>query len=370
MGVDPGGAGRLTGAAGHGHQSQSTEVNGSQVEIVMRYPRAGIHAVVTLVAAVAVGAGCDATPERRPEHRPDAAPSTAGASAAPDAAAVPAGTSSRTVRVDGRERTYRLYRPAGVPLTGPVPLVVMLHGALGSGEQAESAYGWNAAADRGGFLVAYPDGLNRAWAVGPECCGAPARDGVDDAGFVIRLAETLTAELPVDPGRVYVTGISNGGMLAYLLACRTDVFAAVAPVAATLLGDCPTPRPVSLIHIHGDADRTVPYAGGPGRPVNAGGGKLPTKVDGPPVPELAARWRAADRCDPPARRTDAPVTTVEARCPDGRGVTLITVAGAGHQWPGAAPRGNGRLLRLDPPSTALDATDTIWRFFQAHPRPN
>lgn len=332
---------------------------------MLSYPRTGAGrrhrilavalAAAVVVAVVAVTAGCDDPPRRAP----DAAPTTA---------AVPAGTSTRGLEVDGRERTYRLYRPSGVRLTEPVPLVVMLHGALGSGEQAESSYGWNAAADRGGFLVAYPDGLNRAWAVSPECCGAPARDGVDDAGFIVKLTEVLTSELPVDPDRVYVTGISNGGMLAYRLACQTRVFAAIAPVAATLLGECPDPQPVSLIHVHGDADRTVPYAGGPGRQINAGRGRLPSKVDGPPVPELVDRWRRVDGCGPLDEREEGAVTTATARCPDGYGVTLITVAGAGHQWPGGTRPGAGRVLQLDPPSTELDATDTIWRFFQDHPR--
>lgn len=333
---------------------------------MLRHPRSAIRRrpglvalVLVLVAALAAGAGCDGTPRRQ-----DGAPAT------PTTPAVAVGTSRQTLEVDGRERTFRLYRPAAVPLTEPVPLVVMLHGALGSGEQAEASYGWNAAADRGGFLVAYPDGLNRAWAVGPECCGAPARDGVDDTGFIIRLVEELTATLPVDPDRVYAAGISNGGMLAYRLACQTGLFAAIAPVAATLLDDCPSPEPLSVIHIHGAADRVVPYGGGPGRQLDIGRGRLPTKVDGPPVPELVERWRTVNRCDPPTRSTDGPVTTSQARCPDGRAVTLITVAGAGHQWPGGTPPGGGRLLRLDPPSTALDATDTIWRFFQDHPRPD
>jgi polyhydroxybutyrate depolymerase len=64
------------------------------------------------------------------------------------------------------------------------------------------------------------------------------------------------------------------------------------------------------------------------------------------------------------------VTTSTARCPAGRTVELITIAGAGHQWPGSVPDPLAqRLLGLDPPSTALNATQVIWRFFAAHPRP-
>src|SRR5689334_15757055 len=78
---------------------------------------------------------------------------------------VVAGTTTHTITVDGRRRTFRVYRPAKLPAGTPAPLVVMMHGALGTGAQAEAAYGWDAEADRGNFLVVYPDGLNRSWAV-------------------------------------------------------------------------------------------------------------------------------------------------------------------------------------------------------------
>ncbi|RGC65836.1 Esterase PHB depolymerase [Micromonospora sp. MW-13] len=291
-----------------------------------------------------------------------------GALPAPD---VPVGTSERTLTVDGRERTYRLYRPASAELTAPVPLVVMLHGAAGTGAQAEESYGWTEQADKGGFVVAFPDGLNRAWAVGPECCGAPARDGVDDVSFITELVATIGGDLPVDPARTYVTGISNGGLLAYRLVCDTTVFAAVGAVATTLTGQCPAPKPVSVLHIHGQQDKTMPYGGGPGRRDNGGTGRNPVKIDGPPTPELAARWRSVDGCAEPKATTDGPVTRTAATCAQGRAVELITIAGAGHQWPGGKPNPPRaeKLLDLDPPSTALNATDTIWRFFAAHPKP-
>jgi polyhydroxybutyrate depolymerase len=158
-------------------------------------------------------------------------------------------------------------------------------------------------------------------------------------------------------------------MLAYKLACDTDVFAAVAPVSATQLGDCASPDRVSLIHIHGTADKTVPYDGGPGRLDNGGRGRRPVDIDGPPVPELLDRWRRIDGCGAPDVTTEGPVTTSVAGCPEGRAVELVTIAGAGHQWPGGEPQGAGsRVLQLDPPSRAIDATETIWQFFADHPQ--
>ncbi|MBO4161166.1 polyhydroxybutyrate depolymerase [Micromonospora sp. MMS20-R2-23] len=326
---------------------------------------------LALLVALTVPAGCS-------PRREDATPTggtTPPASAAPSADARPdvaVGSSTHTITVDGRERSYRLYRPASADLSGPVPLVVMLHGAAGTGEQAEQAYGWTAQADRDGFLVLFPDGLNRAWAIGPQCCGAPARDGVDDVGFITELVTTVGRELPVDPARRYVTGISNGGLLAYKLVCDTTTFAAIGAVASTLTGQCADPKPVSVLHIHGRQDQTMPYAGGPGRRDNGGTGRNPVKIDGPPTTELAARWRSVDSCGAPKVTTDGPVTRTTANCAQGRAVELITVADAGHQWPGGRPNPPRaeKLLDLDPPSTALNATDTIWRFFAAHPQPS
>jgi polyhydroxybutyrate depolymerase len=268
------------------------------------------------------------------------------------------GTSRHTVEVGGRSRDFLVYRPAGLPAAAP--LVLMLHGGFGTAAQAQSGYGWDAVADRERFLVGYPEGLNRAWSVGGGCCGSPGRDGVDEVAFIEAMIDTIAASVPLDNGRIYATGMSNGAMLSYRLACDSHRFAAVGPVAGTLLGDCPAPGPVSVIHIHGTADRNVPLDGSPGTGV--------AKVDGPPVATVTARWRTVDRCDPPTTAVAGPVTRSIADCPDGRAVELITVAGAGHQWPGAGRRPlRESALGADPPSDALDATATIWAFFAAHP---
>ncbi len=87
-----------------------------------------------------------------------------------------------TVHTIAGDRTYRLYVPAGLP--SPAPLVVMLHGGFGSAQQAERAYGWDQLADTAKFVVAYPDGLGRAWNSGGGCCGRSSKDGVDDVGFI------------------------------------------------------------------------------------------------------------------------------------------------------------------------------------------
>ncbi|MGW6729039.1 extracellular catalytic domain type 1 short-chain-length polyhydroxyalkanoate depolymerase [Nocardia sp. NPDC055029] len=267
-----------------------------------------------------------------------------------------AGTTEQVLEHDGRTRHYRVYRPVTLPARPP--LVVVLHGGLGTGEQAQRAYGWDAQADAGGFVVAYPDGVDRAWNAG-GCCGNPARTGVDDVGFLTEMIDELVRTVPIDRDRIYLTGMSNGAMMAYSMACRTSIAAAVGAVAGTQLGDCPHPSPTSVIHLHGTDDENIRYDGAPGSGV--------ARIDGPSVPELNEFWRAVDDCAPPVSTIHDRVTTLRASCRDGRAVDLVTVAGAGHRWPGAEL---SALERLDPdrPPDALDATRLIWDFFAAHHR--
>ncbi|KLO31829.1 polyhydroxybutyrate depolymerase [Mycolicibacter heraklionensis] len=251
----------------------------------------------------------------------------------------PDGTSVHTLTVGGLQRSYRVYRPAGLPAAAP--LVVMLHGGFGSAANAERRYGWDELADTAKFVVAYPDGVSRAWNTGGNCCGRAAAEGVDDVGFIAAVVGDVGRAVAIDPARVYVTGMSNGGIMAYTLACATGLFAAIGPVAATQLGPCPSPHPTSVLHIHGAADPNIRYDGGPGAGV--------AQIDGPSVPEVDAFWRTVDDCAPPVSTTDGAVTSAIADCPSGRSVQLTTIAGGGHQWPDSA-------------------TATLWQFFTAHPR--
>ena len=316
--------------------------------IVSRIPRA---LPVVLLAVIAVGLVACA-------RRPGATGGPAGSP--PAAASLPSGPSSGSIVSGGRTRTYRLYVPPSLPAGTAVPLVVFLHGGFGDGEQAEGAYGWDAAADAGGFVVAYPDGVSKAWN-GGTCCGVPQSQGIDDVGFIEDLVGHLEAEASIDPARVFATGISNGGIMAYRLACETRLFAAIGPDSATELVGCAGAQPVSVIAIHGLADTRVPFAGGMGSGVG--------HVDGPSVPSVIAGWRTIDRCGDPTTVTSGDVTTSIASCPGGRAVELVTIAGAGHQWPGGKAMSPlvAKVLDLDQPSTALDATAAVWSFFAAHP---
>ena len=263
---------------------------------------------------------------------------------------LPDGTSVHTMTFGGQDRTYRIHKPTALPATAP--LVVMLHGAFGDGQQAENSYGWDQLADSAKFVVAYPDGVGQTWNA-HGCCGKAERENVDDVGFITAMVGQISAGIPIDPSRVYATGISNGGIMSYALACNSGIFAAIGPDAATQLDACAAPHPTSVIHIHGTFDRLVPYAGGQGA----------STVNGPSIPADNAFWRDVDQCGPPDVSTKPPVTTSTAACADNRSVELITIDGGRHQWPG----GTTFLEKFGTATHALNATQTIWQFFATHP---
>jgi polyhydroxybutyrate depolymerase len=259
-------------------------------------------------------------------------------------------TESRTIVIDGVDRAYRVHIPG--EFAADPALVLMLHGGVGSAQQAERAYGWNEQSEAAGFVVAYPDGVSRTWNAG-GCCGGAARDGVDDVAFIAAVVADLRAEFGISGDRTFATGISNGAMMTYRLACETGLFAAIAPVAGTIVTDCAAPAATSVLHIHGLEDSQVRMDGGPGDGIG--------DVDGMPIADAVEVWRVAGACDEPTITEEPPVATSASRCDDDRRVVLVTVADAGHQWPGSVAREGA----ADQPSDALDATALIWEFFDA-----
>ena len=286
---------------------------------------------------------------------------------------VPAGTLK-----DGTARSYRLHVPAGYQPDRDYPLVVVLHGAFSTAREMEEQTGWSALADREGFLVAYPEGwgilgLLQHWNAG-HCCGRAVDENQDDVGFVVEVVADASRRAKVDAARVYVTGFSNGGMLTYrLIAERTGLFAAAAPLAATHGGrataESPlwvTPEPhgrLPVLVMHGLEDRNVPFAGGVS-PQKGGGREYLPAVD-------AVRfWVQADGLEPePAvERLHGRAVTRSAwsrRGAAGPEVVLYAIAGWDHRWPGGVftaglPQGD--------PLKGFDATAIIWEFFSRHTR--
>lgn len=272
---------------------------------------------------------------------------------------------------DGRKRTLRIYVPSG--RKEPLPVVLVLHGGGGTGGGMEwlTRRGFNRIADRDGAIVVYPDGIDHGWNDGRSANRSAADAAVDDLGFLRALPRELAALHAVDRARLYVTGISNGGMMSYRLACdAAGVFAAAAPVAANMAveleGACHPARAIPLLIMNGVDDPIMPWKGGPIRVLWMTRGTVLSSED------TAARWLALDHCgalEPqplieaePADGTSAAPRL--ARCADGGEVRLYEIRGGGHAWPKGEPYLGSRIIGRV--SQALDANETIWTFFRQH----
>jgi polyhydroxybutyrate depolymerase len=163
----------------------------------------------------------------------------------------------------GQLRRYHVHVPSGYDRRSPVPVVVDLHGMTSTALEHADLSGWREKADAVGFIVVYPEGLDGSWNGGSLCCGSSMDRGVDDEGFIRALIARLRAAMCIDDTRIYATGISSGGAMAHLLACRAaDLFAATAPVS---MGNGTTPcepaRPISVVMARGVLDLVARFDG-------------------------------------------------------------------------------------------------------------
>ncbi len=269
----------------------------------------------------------------------------------------------------GRERTYRLYVPAR--LQSAAPLLVVLHGGGGGGAgmEALTSRGFNRRADTAGALVVYPDGVDHGWNDGRNDLKTRAvRESVDDVGFLRALVTAIGRRYPLDHERIFVTGISNGGMMTLRLACdAADLFSGFVAVAASLGEDTAAGCKPNVVHplalIDGTDDPIVPFTGGEVKVLGARRGRV---IGATATFDAFREFAACTGTDsePPLDRIadDGTVLVVRraAGCHAGAAVVLYEVQGGGHAWPGGLRY--AREWLIGKVSRELDATDEVWRF--------
>jgi polyhydroxybutyrate depolymerase len=249
----------------------------------------------------------------------------------------------KQIAVNGTTRTYLLYVPTYIATLPDVPLVLVFH-AQGTGPTyMAGTTAMHEIAEREGFIVAYPAGIQKSWNAGDDQPANYAeKNGIDDVGFVRTLVADLQRRYRIDSNRIFAAGLSNGGSFSYSLACDTAHFAAVASVASQMVdATCRPPARVSVLHVHGTDDQVNPWQGGE----NMAGRMLP------PVGSVLDFWARHDGCRLP-RVGSATGFSWYNGCANGRHVEFHLVQGGRHQWDQPGP----------------DTSELVWDFFFANAR--
>jgi polyhydroxybutyrate depolymerase len=292
--------------------------------------------------------------------------------AQPELSVLAPGDYSFSLEVGTQERRYLVHVPASATPGQPSAVVVAFHGGGGNPEQFRSEAGLDSVSDREGFLVVYPAGsgvleTTLTWNAGPGCCGRARDWGTDDVGFVRALLEDLGSRHALASERVYLTGHSNGSMMAYRVAAEIPArIAGAVGVAGTLQLPAVQPTgPVPVLHIHSRDDPRAFYEGG----------VRDSEVVHPPVPEMLALWSDVNGCEEPPNqvqhREGAPggpdsghtATLLRWSCREGQ-LEHWVLTGAGHAWPGNRVTA-ARELIVGPSTEVISAAEEAWSFFES-----
>lgn len=280
------------------------------------------------------------------------------------------------ITVDGMEREYILHVPPAAGSRDALPLMVVLHGTYGTGRKMQLGLGFDRYADERGFYVAYPTAYRESgsvlptrWNDGRETIESSLKS-IDDVKFIATMVDDIAARVPIDRARVYVTGASNGGMMAFRLGCETPgIFAGIAPVIGNLpmsIAETCTPRaPLEILTINGDADPFIPLQGGEVcanvRLGCEGGQVLSTRASLDKFAEANECMRVPETQVLPVQVDDG--TSIEtltfSACKSGARVISYIVHGGGHTWSPRMPQ----IPSAGKTSMNLDATQVIVDFF-------
>jgi polyhydroxybutyrate depolymerase len=261
---------------------------------------------------------------------------------------------------DGITREYLVHVPRSYR-GAATPMLIALHGGGGDADfqASDSKYKLISKSEQAGFIAVFPNGYSRfqsgilaTWNAG-TCCGKAQENGIDDVGFIREVIARMERQANIDKRRIFATGMSNGAMMSWRLACEAPEIRAIAPVAGTdNTPSCKPARPVPVIEFHAADDDHVPF--------NGGVGVGPSHVDFVSVPATQAKWVQIDRANPNAKRV---LVVAGAHCDLHSGATpveLCVTDTGGHSWPGGGTQ-QGRKQ----PSMAISANDLMWNFFSS-----
>ncbi|GAC1306564.1 MAG: PHB depolymerase family esterase [Mucilaginibacter sp.] len=266
--------------------------------------------------------------------------------------------------IDGISRKFTIYIPSKTS-GAKLPVLISLHGRLGTGEGMMDFADFRPIAEREQFIIVCPGGIDRSWNDGRP---TPAqKKGINDVKFIDQLITYISHTYNGDERRVYVTGMSNGGFLASRLACElSSRIAAIAVVGASMDKnmDYHPGKPIPAMYIQGTKDPLVPYDGGT---MKGAGGEIYGHAD------VLKVWAEAGRCiDKPivthlpdeAHDGTAIIKEEYSNPASGLKVVGYTVTNGGHTWPGGTqyiPK-----FVIGAVSHNLNACEVIWQFFKGN----
>jgi polyhydroxybutyrate depolymerase len=275
-----------------------------------------------------------------------------------------------TLKHDGEERIYKIHLPTNYNANVKTPAVLYIHGGGGF---TRSAYvdKLDKASDKFGFVLIVPQGMGKVklgqyrgewnggeWE-GGRCCG-----DADDVGFISQLIDETIRTFNLDEKQIFVTGISNGGLMTNRIGCElADKVAAIATVApAAVLSTCRPSKPISVMDIHGTADPINRYHGE--KSVLA---KTSYGYQRIPPEKLVNRWREIHDCSEqsqPAYQHGDADCVLYSDCKDGAEIEFCKVEGMGHTYPSGSQYLSAKIVG---PVSYDISFDQIWEFFQKHP---
>lgn len=281
--------------------------------------------------------------------------------------------SNLMITVDNTNRYYDVFLPSShTTSSSNHPVIIDLHGALSTKEDQRLFSNFEGIAEANDVIVVWPQALNITTCLNSgNRWNANVTNQPDDVSFIDNLIDQIIIDYKVDLNRIYVSGLSNGGYLAYNLACAlSNKIAAIASVAGTMNEDlmnnyCSPSRAVPIIQVHGTADQIISYTG-----FNSCEGHQAS------VEELVSFWGAKANCSSSytidiledVDTTDNSSVKIHSYedCTTGAIFKLVIIEGGGHIWPGSETFRDyyaDYAHLLFPMNFDIDASEMIWEFF-------
>ena len=270
----------------------------------------------------------------------------------------------------GHYRSYQVHLPPAYDGATDLPLLMALHGGQSDGPSLMASSDFDEIGDTANYISLFPTAYKGQWADGRGTTQAEL-DGIDDVAFLGQLLDTLISKYAIDTCRLYVTGLSSGGMMTQRLACdNSGLFTAHASIMSSLPSvyypQCQPSQMVNMLMMNGTEDNFSPYAGGPSSVPSSTG--TVTGVDS--TINLWANLAACSNMSSPDSTVYPDINTNDngyvvkfdfGPCTSPYEVVLYKVYGGGHTLPGGP--GPVFVPIVGYSNKDINGAEHIWNFF-------